>query len=72
MLALEGALYTLKHYPDKVVNAGSIPAPGTNQLLAVRNNGKLKEILGSSPRAGSYLFTQYRSVSTSCGDCNTV
>lgn len=36
---------------------GSIPTSGTNlKLLAVRNNGKLKEILGSSPRAGSYIF----------------
>ena len=40
---------------------GSIPTSGTNlKLLAVRNNGKLKEILGSSPRAGSYLsFIQH-------------
>ena len=42
--------------PHKPLEVGLIPIGPTNQLLAVRNNGKLKEILGSSPGAGSYLI----------------
>ena len=48
-----------RQWPHKPLEAGLIPVGPTNQLLAVRNNGKLKEILGSSPRTGSYLFIQH-------------
>ena len=46
----------IRQWPHKPLEAGLIPVGPTNQLLAVRNNGKLKEILGSSPGAGSHLI----------------